>query len=97
MSDVFKIDTTEVSKVEIPQQEIKTFDLIPSDLPVLYQELPEFDFSKPQVNPNEFASTLVETVRNIMVLDYLPINVVILTEFLLWVLMIIMWHSLIQS
>jgi peptide deformylase len=63
MSDVFKIDTAEVSKVEIPKQEVKTFDLVPVDWEILYREMPEFDFSKPPVNPNEFASTLVETCK----------------------------------
>jgi peptide deformylase len=63
MSDVFKIDTAEVSKVEIPKQEVKTFDLVPVDWGILYRELPEFDFSDTKVNPNEFASTLVETCK----------------------------------
>ena len=40
MSDVFKIDTTEVSKVEIPKQEVKTFELVPADWAGLYKVLP---------------------------------------------------------
>ena len=63
MNDVFKIDTAEISKVEIPQQEIQTFNLVPADWAGLYKVLPDFDFSKPPVDPNAFASTLVETCK----------------------------------
>jgi N6-L-threonylcarbamoyladenine synthase len=45
MSDVFKIDTAEASKVEIPQQEVQTFNLVPADWVGLYKVLPDFDFS----------------------------------------------------
>ena len=61
MSEVFTIDTNEESKVA--PATIQTFDLIPADWPVLYKELPEFDFSKPPVDPNQFASALVETCK----------------------------------
>jgi peptide deformylase len=61
MSDnIILYDTEEKSKVEV---DVKTFDLIPADRPVLYRPLPEFDFSKPPVDPNAFASTLVETCK----------------------------------
>ena len=42
---------------------IKTFDLVPPDWPAMSMQLEEFDFSKPPVNPNEFASSLVETCK----------------------------------
>ena len=56
--EIVLYNTEEVSKVEVP-----TYNLIPADWPVLYKKLPEFDFSKPPVDPNAFASTLVETCK----------------------------------
>lgn len=50
-------------KKETIVQEVKTFDLIDPSRPSLYKQLPEFDFANPPVNPNEFASTLVETCK----------------------------------
>ena len=61
MSDVITINTADAVN-ELPKQ-IKTFDLIPADWPVLYQQMPEFDFEKPPVDPNAFASMLVETCK----------------------------------
>lgn len=61
MSEVITINTNESAVVAQPK--IQTFDLVSADWPVLYKELPEFDFSKPPVNPNQFASTLVETCK----------------------------------
>ena len=61
MNDVITINTADAVS-EQPTQ-IKTFDLIPADWPVLYREVPEFDFTKPPVDPNEFASSLVETCK----------------------------------
>jgi peptide deformylase len=45
------------------KQEVKTFELVPADWAGLYTKIPEFDFSKPPVDPNAFASTLVETCK----------------------------------
>lgn len=59
--DIVLYNTTEAAKVE--QAPIQTFNLVPADWPVLYYELPEFDFSKPPVDPNAFASALVETCK----------------------------------
>ena len=42
---------------------VKTFDLIDPTWPPMSMVLPEFDFSNPPVDPNEFASTLVETCK----------------------------------
>jgi peptide deformylase len=61
MSEVITINTNESAVVAQPK--IQTFDLVPADWSVLYQELPEFDFSKPPVDPNQFASALVETCK----------------------------------
>jgi len=61
MSEVITINTNESAVVAQPK--IQTFDLVPADWPGLYKELPEFDFSNSPVNPNAFASTLVETCK----------------------------------
>jgi len=58
--DIVLYDTEDAVKVKV---DVKTFDLIPADWPVLNRPTEEFDFSKPPVNPNEFASTLVETCK----------------------------------
>jgi len=58
--DIVLYDTEEVAKVKV---DIKTFDLVPADWPILYKPIEEFDFSKPSVDPNQFASTLVETCK----------------------------------
>jgi peptide deformylase len=42
---------------------IEIFDLVPENSEILKQKLPEFDFSNPPVNPNSFASSLVETCK----------------------------------
>ena len=66
MSEVFKYNTEEVvaqGRAEsVPQA--KLFPLLPENHPMLKQALPEFDFTNPPVNPNEFASTLVETCKH---------------------------------
>jgi len=63
--ELFKYNTEEVvaqGRAEsIPQA--KLFPLLPENHPMLKQALPEFDFQNPPVNPNEFASTLVETCK----------------------------------
>ena len=63
MSDTIIFDTKAALKNEPVMYEVKTFALIPENHPVLHEVLPEFDFSNPPVNPNEFASTLVETCK----------------------------------
>lgn len=45
------------------QEEIKTFQLVNPDAPILYTKLNDFDFTNPPVNPGEFASSLVETCK----------------------------------
>jgi peptide deformylase len=59
---LIKINTDDALKLETPKAEVvETFDLVAEDDPVLFEVLPEFDFDNAPVNPNSFASTLVET------------------------------------
>ena len=44
-------------------KEIETFNLVDENDPVLKERIPEFDFVNRSVDPNSFASTLVETCR----------------------------------
>ena len=46
-------------------ENIETFDLVPETDPILKEVMPEFDFTNPPVNANEFASTLVETCKQL--------------------------------
>ena len=63
MSEVITFNT-EVTDVSVKQQpKLKTFDLVELNSPVLHQVLPDFDFEKPPVDPNGFASSLVETCK----------------------------------
>jgi peptide deformylase len=64
MSNTFVYDTGEIAKTPVPAvQKPKIFELIPEDYPFLRQAIPEFDFKNPPVDPNEFASALVETCK----------------------------------
>jgi peptide deformylase len=64
MSDMIKINTEDsVNGVSVPIQESKVFRLVSENHPMLKQVLPEFKFDNPPVNPNEFASSLVETCK----------------------------------
>jgi len=56
--EVMLYDTEKAS--EQPKQ-IKTFELIPPNWPPMSMVLPEFNFEKPPVDPDSFASSLVET------------------------------------
>jgi peptide deformylase len=47
-------------KIEI---EVPTFDLVSEHDTILREVLPEFDFNNPPVDPNAFASSLVETCK----------------------------------
>jgi peptide deformylase len=57
--DIILYDTKNEAKVT----KIKTFELVPPDWPTMSEVLPEFNFEKPPVDPNEFASSLVETCK----------------------------------
>jgi len=63
MSDTIVFDTEAAVQNKPLMQEVKTFALVPENHPALHEVLPEFNFSNPPVNPNEFASTLVETCK----------------------------------
>lgn len=58
--DIILYDTAKEAKVE---KQVNTFNLVDPSTPVLSQQLLDFDFSNPPVDPNEFASTLVETCK----------------------------------
>jgi peptide deformylase len=45
------------------ETEIETFELVDPTHPALHKALPEFDFQNAPINPNSFASTLVETCK----------------------------------
>ena len=65
MSDMITFDT-EASVADVKKMtatKVKTFALVPENDPILKEVLPEFDFTNPPVNPNEFASTLVDTCK----------------------------------
>jgi peptide deformylase len=67
MSDMITFDTgesvKEIAKIKSTAVKVETFDLVSEDHPILKQVLPVFDFTKPPVDPNKFASTLVETCK----------------------------------
>ena len=65
MSEIIKFNTEELAKVNVVNVpiQVKIFNLVPENHPILKQVLPEFDFLNAPVNPNEFASSLVETCK----------------------------------
>ena len=64
MSELITFNTEDALKKEgIVPQNIPVFKLVSEDHPILREVMPEFDFSNPPVNPNEFASSLVETCK----------------------------------
>jgi len=62
--DIVLYDTEEKAKIKPTATQVETFDLIPPDHPALYKVLPEFDFENATINPNDFASSLVETCKS---------------------------------
>jgi peptide deformylase len=65
MSDIITFNTEDALKIEKTPEpiQIETFQLVPENSPILKEVMPEFDFNNPPVNPNNFASSLVETCR----------------------------------
>ena len=62
--DVIRIDTDSwKNELAIEQVKIEIFPLVPETHPALKKVLPEFDFTNPPVEPNKFASSLVETCK----------------------------------
>ena len=63
-NDIVLYDTGEVSSVtKVTKDKIETFELVPVDSQILHTKLADFDFENAPVNPNDFASTLVETCK----------------------------------
>lgn len=60
--DIFLYDTANEAVVEEPK-ELPTFPLAPPTEEAFKQVAPEFDFTNPPVDPNEFASTMVESCK----------------------------------
>lgn len=60
-TDAWQQDITKPTQIE--QVQIEIFPLVPETHPALKMKLPEFDFSNPPVDPNKFASSLVETCK----------------------------------
>ena len=66
--DIIRIDTNawqqDIGKpTQIEQVNIEIFPLVPETHPALKMCLPKFDFKNPPVDPNKFASSLVETCK----------------------------------
>jgi len=62
--DIIKFDTSEsIQPQKKEEPKLPIFNLVSEDHPVLKKVLPEFDFNNPAVDPNEFASSLVETCK----------------------------------
>ena len=63
-NDVIRINTDPYkNEPSVIQEKIRIFDLVPEAHPALKKVLPDFDFKKPPVDPNSFASSLVETCK----------------------------------
>ena len=64
-TDTIIFNTNEALKIEQPKQQITVpiFDLVPENSIHLKVPPPEFNFETPPVDPNKFASSLVETCK----------------------------------
>ena len=64
MSEIISFNTEELARnPSVATQTVPTFKLVSEEHPILKEVMPEFDFGNPPVNPNEFASSLVETCK----------------------------------
>jgi peptide deformylase len=64
-TDYIKLyDTTENVGATQIQPEFEIFDLVDPTHPALHKALPEFDFDNAPINPDDFASSLVETCKS---------------------------------
>lgn len=63
MSEVITFNTENTIKESFQEKPIDIFALVDENDPVLRSKTHDFDFSNPDVDPNVFASTLVETCR----------------------------------
>ena len=55
--------TFNTAEDKVYQEQIKIYNLVPENDPILLEALPEFDFDNPEINPTELASALVETCK----------------------------------
>jgi peptide deformylase len=63
LDGIIKIDTgANITRVE-PKNPIEIFDLVSDKHPALHTMTQNFDFANPPVDPNKFASSLVETCK----------------------------------
>lgn len=66
-NDLIVINTQQAvdQSLETPKPEINVpiFNLVSENDPILKEVLPDFDFNNPPVDPNAFASSLVETCK----------------------------------
>ena len=63
-NDIIVIDTNPYKETSgIVEEKIRIFELVEESHPALRKVLPEFDFDNPPVDPNTFASSLVETCK----------------------------------
>jgi len=60
-TDAWQNDLAKATQIE--QINIEIFPLVPETHPALVKVMPYFDFKKPPVDPNKFASSLVETCK----------------------------------
>ena len=64
MAETISFNTEELAKpILAPVEPLKTYKLVSDDHPIMHKRLEEFDFKNPPINPNELASTLVETCK----------------------------------
>lgn len=57
-----KINTEQLAKVDT-KAPVQTFKIMDENHPTLFEVIPEFNFAVPPVDPNAFASSLVETCK----------------------------------
>jgi peptide deformylase len=63
MSDLITFNTEQIAAQYNTAPKPEIFKLVSGNDPILRETMPEFDFSNPSVNPNQFASSLVETCK----------------------------------
>lgn len=63
LNDVIRIDTNPFKSDSVVREVIETFELVDENSPILRKKLELFSFEKPPVDPNKFASSLVETCK----------------------------------
>ena len=62
-SDTIIFNTEQPVENYIQQKSVPIFNLVGENHPILREVMPEFDFKNPPVNPQEFASSMVETCK----------------------------------